>query len=69
MNLTGLLLIFVGLFSLAGAFFDWEWFMNNRKARLFVALFGRRGARIFYGLLGLTIVAFGVFATFWVGAS
>ena len=51
-----------GAFSLAGAIFDWDWFMNNRRARLFVSIFGRTGARIFYGGLGLFLMGMGIFA-------
>jgi len=49
-----------GLFAIAGAYFDWDRFMNfNRRSRLIVALFGRAGARVFYGLLGVALVVFG----------
>lgn len=51
-----------GGFSLAGAIFDWDWFMNNRRARFFVSIFGRTGARIFYGGLGLFLIGLGLFA-------
>ncbi len=51
--------IVVGLFSLAGAAFDWEWFMGSRKAAIFVRLFSRIGARIFYALLGLFLLGLG----------
>jgi hypothetical protein len=49
-----------GLFSVAGGIFGWEWFLNNRKARLWVKLFGRGGARVFYVVLGLVIAGLGV---------
>lgn len=49
-----------GLFAIGGAWFDWDWFMNSRRAWIFVKLFGRNGARVFYGLLGTTIVVLGV---------
>ncbi len=52
-----------GGFSLAGAIFDWDWFMNNRRARLFVNLFGRTGARIFYAGLGIFLIGLGLFGT------
>ena len=35
-----------GAFAICGAAFDWDWFMNNHKARLFVILLGRRGTRL-----------------------
>jgi hypothetical protein len=41
-----------GCFSLAASYFQWGWFMNNRRARLMVKLLGYQGARIFYALLG-----------------
>ena len=42
----------VGVFTICGAVFDWDFFMENRRARLFVWMFGRNGARVFYALLG-----------------
>jgi hypothetical protein len=60
MNPGGLILVAVGIFALSGAIFDWEWFMNNRKARLFVTILSRTGARIFYGLLGSGFVVAGI---------
>ena len=59
MNPAGLLIAAAGLFSIAGAFFNWDFFINSRKAQLVVAIFGRTGARIFYGALGLAIVVLG----------
>ena len=50
----------VGLFSITCAVMDWDFFMNSRRARLFVAIFGRTGARIFYVILGLAISGVGV---------
>jgi hypothetical protein len=59
MNATGLIFVAAGIFSICGAAFDWDWFINSYKARFFVAIFGRTGARIFYGLLGIAIVVMG----------
>ena len=63
MNPFGLLLVAAGVFSLCGAGFDWEWFMNNRKARIIAAVLGRKGARAFYAILGIALVVFGVLVT------
>ena len=52
-------LIAAGLFSVVSALFDWDWFMNSRRARFIVRMMGRNGARIFYTLLGLGIMIFG----------
>ena len=60
----GLLLVLGGLFAIAGGAFDWEWFMSNRKARAFVSLLSRSGARILYCVLGLAIAILGLLITF-----
>ena len=54
------ILIGGGLFSAAGALFDWEWFMNARRTRSVSRVLGRTGARVFYGLLGLALAVGGV---------
>ena len=63
MHPVGLILVAAGLFSICGAAFDWDFFINSRKAQLFVTMFGRTGARIFYGVLGLAIVVLGALIT------
>lgn len=60
MNWVGLLLAAAGVFSFCGGALDWSFFMESRKARFFVAILSRTGARIFYVLLGLALVVFGV---------
>ncbi len=59
-HLLALILAGAGLFSIAGAVLDWEWFMTNRKAAFWVKRFGRNGARIFYGILGAAITTLGI---------
>ena len=49
-----------GLFSLCGALFDWDFFMNHYKARVFVHLFGRPGARAFYAVMGIVAMSVGL---------
>ena len=56
----GLLLVGGGLFSIAGAIFNWNWFMESRKARWIVRLFGRGGARAFYAVLGTVVAVVGI---------
>ncbi len=58
-NLMSLFFIAIGLFALCASVLDWDFFLNARKARAFVALLGRTGARVFYGLLGTTLVVLG----------
>lgn len=57
----GLFAIFAGLFTIFCAAKDFDWFMNHHKARFFVNIFGRDGARVFYGILGLILLFLGVF--------
>lgn len=59
MRPEGLLIVACGLFSICGAFFNWDWFMNHRKARFLSNLLGRQGARLFYGALGTALVVLG----------
>lgn len=59
MSLLGPLLILGGAISLGSAIFNWEWFFHSSKSRVIVSIFGRSGARIFYGLFGTGIMVFG----------
>lgn len=44
-----------GVFTIAASIFNWDFFFEDRKAYIFVKIFGRQGARIFYSLLGLAL--------------
>ena len=61
---SGLFFVLVGLFFIAGGLLDWDWIMNNPRARIFVKILDRIGARILYCILGLAIVIFGLLITF-----
>jgi hypothetical protein len=63
MNPVGLIFVAAGLFSICGAAFDWDFFINSRKTQFFVSIFGRNGARIVYGILGRVIVVMGALIT------
>jgi hypothetical protein len=63
MNPVGLLLVAAGIFCVCGAVLNWDFFMNNSRAWLFVKIFGRNGARFFYVLLGAAITIGGVLMT------
>ena len=54
-----ILFILVGLLSVAASYFNWDWYFNNYRARFFVKTIGRKGARIFYMVLGLFLVGLG----------
>ncbi|NEQ36439.1 MAG: hypothetical protein F6K40_09190 [Okeania sp. SIO3I5] len=53
MNGSQILLFVIGIYLICAAIFNWEWFYGMRKARFIVSLFGRKGARLFYLILGL----------------
>ena len=59
MDPKGLFVIAAGVFSICGALFNWDWFMNHRKAQFFSRVLGRQGARVFYGALGTAIAVVG----------
>lgn len=52
--------IFAGLFSLVSSILNFDWYFNNRRAATIVSWFGRTGARIFYGLLGIALIVAGI---------
>lgn len=66
MQPLGLLFVAAGIFSICGAVFNWNWFMESRRARGLVRVAGRNGARIFYAVIGLVISTFGLLHTFGV---
>lgn len=45
-----------GLFSIAGAWYDWDFFMQHRWTRSVARLLGRGGVRIVYALVGGLLV-------------
>jgi len=53
-----------GVFTIWAAAADWDWFMNSRRALIFVKLFGRNGARVAYVLIGVLFLACAV--TVWI---
>jgi hypothetical protein len=64
-GMAGALLIMLGgAFSVFCALKDYDFFMNNPKARPVVRIFGRNGARTLYVLLGTAIFCGGVYLFF-----
>jgi len=61
--LFGLVLCGMGVFSICGAVFDWDFFMESRKARFWVNIVGRNGARVGYVVLGLGVAMLGLLIT------
>ncbi|MDR1343988.1 MAG: immunity 17 family protein [Tannerellaceae bacterium] len=59
-HLVLLIFVLTGIVSLTSALFDFDWYFQSQRASTFVKRLGRKGARIFYGLLGMTLIAAGV---------
>lgn len=51
-----IILLVLSLFTIYCAAMNFEWFMSHHKARFFVALFGRNGARVVYVAMGFTFM-------------
>lgn len=56
--LVVIFLYLAGVFSVVASILNWEWFFSHRKAAVFESILGRKGARIFYFILGLGIIIF-----------
>ena len=54
------LFIALGIFSIVAAILNLDWYFQTSGAMTFVKWLGRKGARIFYALLGLGLIACGV---------
>jgi hypothetical protein len=57
----GWVVVAIGAFCICGAALDWNWFINHWKSRVFLRIFGRLGARVFYTLLVAGLVVLGLF--------
>ena len=61
-----ILFIALGIFSMAAAAFNLEWYFKTGGAMIFVNKWGRKGARIFYGILGAALIGCGILGlTYW----
>jgi small neutral amino acid transporter SnatA (MarC family) len=54
-------IILGGIFCIVCSFKNYDWFFKLAKAEVFVKLFGREGARLFYLILGFLIMFLGIF--------
>jgi len=60
MNIRAVIIFgLLGLFSILAGALNWDFFFNTKRAKFFVKIFGRNGARIFYIVFGIIIVAVG----------
>jgi uncharacterized membrane protein len=60
------LFIVAGIISILAALFNWNWFFSAQNAQFVVRNIGRKWARLFYGTLGLILIAAAVFFYFQV---
>lgn len=58
------LFIVAGIISILAALFNWNWFFSAQNAQFIVRNIGRNWARVFYGALGLILIAAAVFFYF-----
>lgn len=58
---VGLLVLAGGIFGIAAAVGDWDFFMNSRKAKAWVKRIGRDNARKMYGGIGAFVACFGLY--------
>jgi hypothetical protein len=57
----GLFFVAGGVFTALGAAWNGEGFLSRPRARWFVWLLGRTGARVFYVVTGVAFTAFGTY--------
>ncbi|MDM8305623.1 immunity 17 family protein [Phocaeicola salanitronis] len=55
------LFVLVGLLALLAALFNWDWFFTAQNTQFVVANVGRKQARLFYAVIGILMIATGVF--------
>ncbi len=60
------LFIVAGIVSILAALFNWNWFFSAQNAQFIVRNIGRKWARVFYGTLGIILIAAAVFFYFQV---
>ncbi|MDH5508214.1 MAG: immunity 17 family protein [Anaerolineae bacterium] len=63
MSVEAVIFFLIGTLTMAGAVFNWDWFMEHRKARFVTKILGNRErARYFYGVFGGVFIILGVLA-------
>ena len=67
--MCGWALVAGGALAVGGAVLNVDAFMNSPKAEPFVNAFGRTGARVFYVVLGLGVMALGGMIVWWGSAA
>jgi len=55
------LFLLAGVFSLLTALMNWDWFFLSPNSQFIVKQLGRGKSRLFYGFIGIIMIAFGVY--------
>ena len=58
--LPGFFVLF-GALALLASLFNWDWFFTAQNTQFVVANVGRKQARLFYAVIGVLMIATGVF--------
>lgn len=53
--------VVVGLVSFLASIFNWDWFFTAQNSQFIVGNLGRKKSRLFYALLGIALIAAGIF--------
>lgn len=53
--------VLVGLLAILAALFNWDWFFTAQNTQFMVHNVGRKRARLFYAVLGMLMIATGVY--------
>lgn len=65
MDSRSALIVLAGAFTFVCSALNLRFFMANRKALRLASLLGHTGARVFYMLAGLALVALGLAGSLW----
>ncbi len=64
-EILGIVTVLIGMFTFVASSLNLDFFFKNKRGEMFIQLFGRLGARIFYMILGafLMYVAYLIYST------
>ncbi len=60
--IAAIMFAILGALSISAAIFNFKWFFTSENGKLFVKLFGKKGARIFYGIVGVLVLYMAYYA-------
>lgn len=65
-NVVQVIFLLTGVVTFLSSALDWEWFFTADNSRFVVKHLGRNGARWFYGIVGVLLIAAAIFFYFQV---